>query len=87
MVERTKQELLPLSYRWVSPQNVEYYTKYECTRKSFPTENKINVFSAQDYKNISRFAFASQSCETEFSRRELATKLSKKQTMKYPLKL
>ena len=38
MIERAKQELLSLSHRWVSPQNVEY-TKYECKGKSFPTQN------------------------------------------------
>ena len=46
MIERAKQELLSLSYRWVSPQNVEYYTKYECKGKSFPTENQNYRFSA-----------------------------------------
>ena len=40
MIERAKQELFPLSYRWVSPQNVEYYTEIWSKGKSFPTENK-----------------------------------------------
>ena len=44
MIERAKQELLPLTYRWVSPENVEYYIKYECKENRLTQKIKINIF-------------------------------------------
>ena len=76
--ERAKQELFPLSYRWVSPQNVEYYTEMNVKENLFPQKIKIKVFLYKITKT-SQDLLTSQSCVTEFSHRELATnKLSEK---------
>ena len=78
MIGLAKQELFPLSYRWVSPQNVEYYTEMNVKENLFPQKIKIKVFLYKITKT-SQDLLTSQSCVTEFSHRELATnKLSEK---------
>ena len=77
MIERAKQELFPLSYRWVSLRTWNITLKYEVKENRFPQKIKINVFLHKITKTFQDL-LTSQSCVTEFSHRERVTKLSEK---------
>ena len=59
IIERAKQELLPLSYRWVSPQNVWNMNVKE---NLFPQKIKINVFRHKITKTSQDLLYKSELC-------------------------